>query len=441
MKHFTLAIVGCAAALSASAAPVPVFKCPGRAPVRAAAPVWRATHEKFFEYENGTPFLSTDARLVYDSEGRLITSLNADYYHGMPDGYSFMTYGYEGNETLFSTRTTQVSESADGPFTNSSLYRRIFDPVDPEIVVSNYNYAWNSYTSEWMEYGNCYVRQITRNVAGNITGVEISVPYMGTLDPILRLTIEYGADGNATSIVRTELTLDNSNNPVWKTTLSMTDIKWLSTNGQIFDFDRLPDAANRPLSANLTTEENSGTITYTYPDEIGSFTSEYKYKEAGTSVVQKSIYTVLDENGSYRYVIEETGKGLLENWTAGSEELNRFDAYGLLVENYAAFTEDGMTEVAVWSKGEVVYDQTHGYPLSYTTTSLDPDAPVETWITESRIEYSEYTDCAGIEDVTVDNNDAPVEYYDLRGIRVENPTAPGLYIRRQGNSASKILVK
>ncbi len=46
---------------------------------------------------------------------------------------------------------------------------------------------------------------------------------------------------------------------------------------------------------------------------------------------------------------------------------------------------------------------------------------------------------AGIESIDADN-DAPVEYYDLRGIRV-NGDAPGLYIRRQGNKTTKVLVK
>ena len=35
---------------------------------------------------------------------------------------------------------------------------------------------------------------------------------------------------------------------------------------------------------------------------------------------------------------------------------------------------------------------------------------------------------------------AVVEYFNLQGIRVENP-ANGLYIRRQGNNVTKVLVK
>lgn len=47
----------------------------------------------------------------------------------------------------------------------------------------------------------------------------------------------------------------------------------------------------------------------------------------------------------------------------------------------------------------------------------------------------------GINDVTVDGADAPVEYFDLQGIRVSNPQAGQMVIRRQGTNVEKILVK
>ncbi len=49
----------------------------------------------------------------------------------------------------------------------------------------------------------------------------------------------------------------------------------------------------------------------------------------------------------------------------------------------------------------------------------------------------------GIENVATDKVGAngPVEYYNLQGVRVENPAAGSIVIRRQGNTATKILVK
>lgn len=46
---------------------------------------------------------------------------------------------------------------------------------------------------------------------------------------------------------------------------------------------------------------------------------------------------------------------------------------------------------------------------------------------------------SGVEDVVVDAN-APVEYFNLQGVRVANPES-GIYIRRQGSKATKVLVK
>ncbi len=46
----------------------------------------------------------------------------------------------------------------------------------------------------------------------------------------------------------------------------------------------------------------------------------------------------------------------------------------------------------------------------------------------------------GVEGVAADNTDAPVEFYNLNGVRVANP-ATGIYIRRQGNTVTKVFIK
>lgn len=50
---------------------------------------------------------------------------------------------------------------------------------------------------------------------------------------------------------------------------------------------------------------------------------------------------------------------------------------------------------------------------------------------------------AGVEDniIAADNSNAPVEYYNLQGIRINEPAAGSVVIRRQGTEVSKILVK
>lgn len=65
---------------------------------------------------------------------------------------------------------------------------------------------------------------------------------------------------------------------------------------------------------------------------------------------------------------------------------------------------------------------------------------------KDRLDYYSSADglVSGIENVTADaaddNADAPVEYYNLQGMKVPGDT-PGVYIRRQGRSATKVLIR
>ena len=51
-----------------------------------------------------------------------------------------------------------------------------------------------------------------------------------------------------------------------------------------------------------------------------------------------------------------------------------------------------------------------------------------------------YMPGAGVSDITTDDADAPVEYYNLQGVKVENPAAGQLYIRRQGAKVEKVIL-
>ena len=48
---------------------------------------------------------------------------------------------------------------------------------------------------------------------------------------------------------------------------------------------------------------------------------------------------------------------------------------------------------------------------------------------------------SGVEDLVVADEDAPIEYFNIQGQRVNGDLTPGLYIRRQGNTVSKIMIK
>lgn len=54
--------------------------------------------------------------------------------------------------------------------------------------------------------------------------------------------------------------------------------------------------------------------------------------------------------------------------------------------------------------------------------------------------YNPFDQLTAIEAISINESAAPVEYFNLQGVRVANPEN-GLYIRRQGNTATKVLVK
>ena len=89
--------------------------------------------------------------------------------------------------------------------------------------------------------------------------------------------------------------------------------------------------------------------------------------------------------------------------------------------------------------GKPVYDTENGYPIEQTIYEYDyelmEDYPALRYTSEGYFDAS-----AGIDDVTVDT-DAPVEYFNLQGIRVANPSAGNIHIRRQGAKTDKVLVK
>lgn len=81
----------------------------------------------------------------------------------------------------------------------------------------------------------------------------------------------------------------------------------------------------------------------------------------------------------------------------------------------------------------------HRYVTLRTQEALNTDWGIK--VRDMKV-YGTLQKPTGIEDVIIGEDDAnaPVEYYNLNGVRVSNPSA-GLYIRRQGSTVSKVLIK
>ncbi len=176
-------------------------------------------------------------------------------------------------------------------------------------------------------------------------------------------------------------------------------------------------ASSEPIPAKvhiITDENNPAKCTLVLPDfSLGAGAT------IGDIIVPDVDKTVKTDRSGYTY------KGFVRNLTLkmGEDEI------------HANVNVNGTTD----NDGNAVFD----IPVTWLTeydSNPDSDAGIPIGVTFNG--KTDTPDSAGISDVTVDGGDnAPVEYFNLQGMRLSQPEAGQIVIRRQGSKVTKILVK
>lgn len=449
MKHLLLLTSALAFAITAEAA-APVSFSPRKihatraekikADRRAAqhspeATMWRAGTENTSDWTGEEWEPTSVITRTYDNDGRTLTELTAPAEGNMWDGYSRETNTYNADGMLIS-RLSEYSEDGS-TWENSESLERAYDPIVKNLIVFNKPGYWTG--SDWSYNSNYYRRVVTRDNAGNITEIAVEVMYEDQFDATQRFTVKYGTDGRATEVAESILTTNDGFMFFWVDGDRYTDLVWERTNGQVTSFADLTSVDNRIKAAKYWSEgELIGPVKAEYPDDKGSYRLTLDLSDEGVLSVEE--FTVLDDNGSTDLILTTTINtgNPDEDGVMVSTEKYHYDDYGLETLIYSSETEDGEEEIYGWIKGEIIYDQAYGYPLEYTVSTLEEDE----WLPLVHCTFADYVNvAAGIGSAVADSTDAPVEYFDLRGVRVAAPTQPGLYIRRQGSHVDKVVVK
>lgn len=376
-------------------------------------------------------------------------------------------YNVHGDVTKYTkaTETCEYSYDALGRCTGFTTYdptvepplpyskqEYAYDTVVKDLIVSTTTYFYNQEKKEW-DILNGEKDVITRNADGNVTKIE-SLEYESWTDVPgwnnkYLVEITYGADKKANAFKVTYI-----DGTLTEVEADVADITWYETNGQLVDFEMdeydFFMGANRIKSARGLKEG-----TYPYVGDI-TYANEYKADNKGYKFTANLLgelymstdYTVLDQYGSYTseeyeidYDSEDDGSYVRDDAQL-SVYSKVYDAYGLVLKNSETYY-DGSDKTLPFNSqylttGKVTYDPVHGYPLEYiVSNAYDGDEPQ----LYSREVFSDYYDviAAGVDTIEATDN-APVEYYNLQGVRVQNPES-GLYIRRQGSKVTKVLVK
>jgi hypothetical protein len=169
------------------------------------------------------------------------------------------------------------------------------------------------------------------------------------------------------------------------------------------------------------------------------------------------------------YLTGKTGTQYLKYWSDMDDEVynvhyndvarcieNYSGIVNSLPENLAANTEYEVShqmqipDVTVYDKGELIAPAVkcaHTNLVAFVVNTSTGEIVNVAEYPMSDIANNRYTtemlyeSISGINDITVDSADsnAPVQYFDLQGRRVLNPSN-GLYIRRQGSATSKVIL-
>ncbi|MDE6287312.1 MAG: hypothetical protein K2M00_00835 [Muribaculaceae bacterium] len=399
--------------------------------------VWKPGSVSYYnwnEFENVWEF-SNGYKYVYDEETGLIKSQQSN-------GSWRTDFEYDANGQIIATYEYDLYEGTYRP-NSKSLYK--YDEIITDYRIEELNYSMEN--DEWVLYYGSR-RNITRNSDGNIIKLQ-SAHYNtwsetpGWEDSDYYMAIEYGTDGRATRIYDMERDYETGQMYVEE---SIDNIVWYATDGQIVDMDWDDEefyfGANRIKSANIPVEfsETPGKLTVTY----GAANSvKYELVVAG-EVVESLDYIGLDAYGSHEKTeysvsyefIEETNEWEFEYadtyWTK-----RVYDAYGYELYYGSKESSDGELYYQSERVGTVTYDSQYGYPTEYVSTnSYGGGAPRN----DSRMVFGDYVQVTdGVESVTVSDENAPVEYFNLQGVRVNNPQG-GIFIRRQGTSTSKVVL-
>ncbi len=153
----------------------------------------------------------------------------------------------------------------------------------------------------------------------------------------------------------------------------------------------------------------------------------------------QATYTLLEFNGAspaLYFDATDPDNVIVEFCSTG---INVGEDYGILEYACSAFLEDMVEGTLTVTKITLTHEDDQ-WTLTAPNKSLMLYAPAAGslyWCPgETTIKFTMPADAAGIENVAV-SEDAPVEYFNLQGMRVANPEA-GIFIRRQGSNTSKV---
>ena len=376
----------------------------------------------------------------------------------------------------------EVYNSLDGTeYTGYQKTERTYDAIQPNLLTYYAISSWNELSKKWelTSQANKYV--YTRDADNNILSMEISQPYQGEWEAIVRSTNTIDpATKQVNSFKYEKLDYNDFSELEWVVDQYYKNLKWKKTNGQVAkEYESDPQTnwmsyGNYLLSATICDETgaDNGTLTLTYPpdggyDENQVYTfNDYDDDGQPYSILCKEQYTVTytDDNGSFDIEYKLYGdfdgdeKFTDDEIASAFVEVVKYDEHDNLTadlgyempepeggdegddDDYDSYAKQSVFDVTAPATDTENIDATNmltykGYPLTqggltiFTYDAAHNGAEAKQvsyeydmasfFIPVGKIETTAYADVttAGIHNITSASNAAPA-VYTLQGIKV-----------------------
>lgn len=376
----------------------------------------------------------------------------------------------------------EVYNSLDGTeYTGYQKTERTYDAIQPNLLTYYAISSWNELSKKWelSSQANKYV--YTRDADNNILSMEISQPYQGEWEAIVRSTNTIDpATKQVNSFKYEKLDYNDFDELEWEVDQYYKNLKWKETNGQVAkEYESDPQTnwmsyGNYLLSATICDETgaDNGTLTLTYtPDGGYDENKVYTFNDIEDngqpySVLCKEQYTVTytDDNGSFDIEYKLYGdfdgdeKFTADEIASAFVEVVKYDEHDNLTadlgyempepeggdegddDDYDSYAKQSVFDVTAPATDTENIDATNmltykGYPLTqggltiFTYDAAHNGAEAKQvsyeydmasfFMPVSKIETTAYADVttAGIHNITSASNAAPA-VYTLQGIKV-----------------------
>lgn len=376
----------------------------------------------------------------------------------------------------------EVYNSLDGTeYTGYQKTERTYDAIQPNLLTYYAISSWNELSKKWelSSQANKYV--YTRDADNNILSMEISQPYQGEWETIVRSTNTIDpATKQVNSFKYEKLDYNDFYELEWEVDQYYKNLKWKETNGQVAkEYESDPQTnwmsyGNYLLSATICGETgaDNGTLTLTYtPDGGYDENKVYTFNDIEDdgqpySVLCKEQYTVTytDDNGSFDIEYKLYGdfdgdeKFTADEIASAFVEVVKYDEHDNLTadlgyempepeggdegddDDYDSYAKQSVFDVTAPATDTENIDATNmltykGYPLTqggltiFTYDAAHNGAEAKQvsyeydmasfFIPVGKIETTAYADVttAGIHNITSASNAAPA-VYTLQGIKV-----------------------